>query len=235
MSYPKVKKEILLENITPDDEQLSYRQSLNAWNMINKLMDNVKVSMSHTKQCEKSIGVSDVENIINYIKMSLDNIVKNTITKQQIPNVSNPNNIKSNLQKISQTNENKTMKQTHTIRLTESQLHRVINEAVKKVLRESENPIQYYWSISRCKGRKNNPVDWECMSCVEESSTSDDASQSEFSTPQEAFDDGLTQLRYYSDGLYMLQVYYFTPNGAGEYVSGYIACKAYDNIVLQQP
>lgn len=127
------------------------------------------------------------------------------------------------------------MNKKQVIRLNESQLKRIVSESVKRVLRENAESGPYYWSISECKGSKNNPVDWECMSCVEDSATSDDASKPEFSTPEEAYSDGLEQLRYYNDGLYMLEVYYFTPNGAGDYVSGYIACSAYGKIVLQQP
>ena len=110
------------------------------------------------------------------------------------------------------------------IRLTEGDLRKIVNRSVRRVLREaafnSEPP--YYWSISEMR-RSGADDDWEAYQCFEDSATSNDASQSEFDTPEEAYADGLKQLNFYNDGHYCLEVYYFTPNGAGEYASGYYA------------
>lgn len=124
----------LLEDITPDDEQLSNKQALNAWNMLYKLMDNVKMAMSYTKQGKKSIANRDVEDIVNYIKMSLDNIVKHMITHPQKPNISKSNNGQQNIQNNSTLNENKKMKRI--IRLNEIELKHLIRESVERVLKE---------------------------------------------------------------------------------------------------
>ena len=120
-------------------------------------------------------------------------------------------------------NESKNMNKK-LIRLTEQDLHRIVKESVNKILKEgdfgSEPP--YYWSIHKMKRSGVNKGEWECYSCVEDSATSNDASQNEFETPEDAYNDGLKNLMQYT-GHYMLEVYYFTPNGAGDYVSGYIA------------
>ena len=128
----------LLENIVPDDGELSYRQSINAWNMIYKLMDNVKESMTHTKQHKKSIGVSDVENIVNYIKMSLGNIVKSTITPPQTNNKSNTNSARQSTQiNNKEIKENKKMNKKQIVRINESQLKQIVLETMKQILNEN--------------------------------------------------------------------------------------------------
>lgn len=113
------------------------------------------------------------------------------------------------------------------IRLTESQLHRVIKESVKRVLNEAasyEHEPPYYWSISRCN------EDFESLECVEDSATSHDASKDEFDTPEEAYKDGLRNLQYYNDDFYCVEVYFFTSSGAGGYVEGYRAENDHGNI-----
>lgn len=111
------------------------------------------------------------------------------------------------------------------IRLTESDLHRIVKESVNRVLKEgvfgSEPP--YYWSISELRKSGVNLGEWESYQCVEDSASSDDSMQSEFETPDDAYSDGLEQLKYYNNGHYRMEVYYFTSNGAGDYVSGYCA------------
>lgn len=111
------------------------------------------------------------------------------------------------------------------VRLTESDLHKIVKESVKRVLNEgafgSEPP--YYWSISELKESDANSGEWESYQCVEDSASSDNSTQSEFETPDEAYSDGLEQLKYYNEGHYRLEVYYFTSSGAGDYVSGYCA------------
>ena len=111
------------------------------------------------------------------------------------------------------------------IRLTEGDLHRIVKESVNRVLNEgvfgSEPP--YYWSISELRKSGANLGEWESYQCVEDSASSDDSMQSEFETPDDAYSDGLEQLKYYNNGHYRMEVYYFTSNGAGDYVSGYCA------------
>lgn len=77
---------------------------------------------------------------------------------------------------------------------------------------------QYFWSI--CEMRKSFS-EWENYNTVEDSANMDGAS--DFYSPEDAYADGLENLRDYTDGDYSLSVYYFCNNGAGEYVSGYYA------------
>lgn len=125
---------------------------------------------------------------------------------------------------INTTIESKTMNKK-VIRLTESDLHKIVKESVNRILKEdmfgSEPP--YYWSISELRNNGAHLGEWESYQCVEDSATSDDSSKSEFETPDDAYSDGIEQLKYYDKGHYCLEVYYFTSNGAGEYVSGYYA------------
>lgn len=108
------------------------------------------------------------------------------------------------------------------IRLSERDLHRVIKESVKRILREQEEQEKYYWSISELRPSSANNGEFESYACVEDSATSNDATQDCFATPDEAYSDGLEQLKYYDNGDYALEVYHFI-NGAGDYVSGYFA------------
>jgi hypothetical protein len=56
------------------------RRSVNAWKMIYKLMDNVNMSMETTFRDKKgSVTNKDVDNIIDYIYNSLQNITKNAL------------------------------------------------------------------------------------------------------------------------------------------------------------
>lgn len=89
MNLTKIIKEsanrTLLEmDIVPIDSNgnanLVQRQSINAWRMIYRLMDNVKMSMDASNQDKNGqITNKDVDNIIDYIYNSLQNITKNTI------------------------------------------------------------------------------------------------------------------------------------------------------------
>ena len=79
-----VRKTLLEMDLVPTDNQgnvnLVGRQSVNAWRMIYRLMDNVKTSMDSTYQGKNGrITNQDVDGIIDYIYMSLKNITKNTI------------------------------------------------------------------------------------------------------------------------------------------------------------
>ena len=82
-----------------------------------------------------------------------------------------------------------------------------INEAAGK----------YYWSISLSNSEH------EALKTVEDSQDSDYSTKSVFSSPDAAYKDGLKVLKEYNDNIYILEVYYFTNNGAGEYVSDYTA------------
>lgn len=79
-----VKKVLLEMDIVPTDYQgntnLVTRQSINAWRMLYRLMDNVKVSMNATWNDKNGQIINkDVDDIIDYINISLQNITKNTI------------------------------------------------------------------------------------------------------------------------------------------------------------
>ena len=79
-----VRKTLLEMDFVSTDSQgdlnLVNRQSVNTWRMIYRLMDNVKTSMDSTYQGKNgSISNQDVDGIIDYIYMSLKNIIKNTI------------------------------------------------------------------------------------------------------------------------------------------------------------
>ena len=119
---------------------------------------------------------------------------------------------------------NKHMKQKQTkqtIKLNESQLRNIIKESIKMVLKENMEPKPpFFWSISELRDTGNG---FESYRCVEDSATSDYAVQDKFDTPEDAYQDGLKNLKYYNEGDYELEVYYFTPNGAGDYVPGYMA------------
>ena len=111
--------------------------------------------------------------------------------------------------------------------INENAIRKIVAESVKKVLKEmNENEQQgpFYWSISEIK--KQGP-EWVAWSCVEDSSTSDDALQSEFETADEAYNDGLNNLKEYNRGNYCLEVYYMIEqpggNHVGEYATGYYA------------
>lgn len=77
---------------------------------------------------------------------------------------------------------------------------------------------QYFWNIEEMRKVFG---DWENYRTVEDSANMDGAT--DFYSPEDAYADGLENLRDYTDGDYSLSVYYFHNNGAGEYVSGYYA------------
>lgn len=90
-----VKKVLSEMDLVPTDAQgnanLTRRQSINAWKMIYRLMDNVKTNMDATIEGKKkydhygrytssnSVTNQDVDNIIDYIYKALQNITRNTI------------------------------------------------------------------------------------------------------------------------------------------------------------
>lgn len=73
------------------DRNITRSQTINAWKMIYRLMDNVKVKMNETIEGKKkydhygkyvssnSITNQDVDNIIDYIHKALQNIIRNTV------------------------------------------------------------------------------------------------------------------------------------------------------------
>ena len=80
-SVRKVLNEMAL---IPTDAQgnpnLVKKQTTNAWRIIYRLMDNVKVSMNSTGQGkEVNISISHVDGIIDYIHNFLQNITQHTI------------------------------------------------------------------------------------------------------------------------------------------------------------
>lgn len=74
-------------DLVPTDKQgdanLIRKQSINAWRMIYRLMDNVKTKMDADWQgCGGNISNQDVDQVIDYIYSSLKNITRNTIGRQ---------------------------------------------------------------------------------------------------------------------------------------------------------
>jgi len=74
-------------DLEPTDKQgdanLIRKQSINAWRMIYRLMDNVKTKMdADWKGCGGNISNQDVDQVIDYIYSSLKNITRNTIGRQ---------------------------------------------------------------------------------------------------------------------------------------------------------
>lgn len=68
-------------DLVPTDNKgavnLTKNKAYNYWRMIYRLMDNVKTAMDNTHQNKgNAISMKDVNNIIEYINMSIQNIVK---------------------------------------------------------------------------------------------------------------------------------------------------------------
>lgn len=83
----KVKKVLSEMDIVTTNHQgeanLVHRQSVNAWKMIYRLMDNVKVKMDDDYQARGgNVTNSDVYDVIDYIHNALQNITRNTIGRQ---------------------------------------------------------------------------------------------------------------------------------------------------------
>ena len=76
-----IRRTLLEMDLVPTDNKgevnLTRNKALNYWKMIYNLMDNVKNVMDNTYQGKKSaISMKDVNKIIEYINMSIQNIVK---------------------------------------------------------------------------------------------------------------------------------------------------------------
>lgn len=71
-------------NTNPQGEaNLVRRQSINAWRMIYRLMDNVKVKMDNDYQARGgNVTNQDVDGVINYINDALNSITRNSIEGQ---------------------------------------------------------------------------------------------------------------------------------------------------------
>ena len=62
------------------DRNLTRSQTINAWKMIYRLMDNVKVKMDDDYQARGgNVTNSDVDDVIDYIHKALQNIIRNTV------------------------------------------------------------------------------------------------------------------------------------------------------------
>ena len=101
----------------------------------------------------------------------------------------------------------------------------MVRECDSKILKEDEMSGPFYWSISEMDENAEQNI-----SCVEDSATSDDAAQSEFQTPDEAYADGLKNLQEYTDSVYCVEVYYLIPGNGGDYVSGYYAVNDHGHV-----
>lgn len=77
----KVINEIIKEGVTKKNTELVKGKDVAKtdqyyWNCIYNLMDNVKKTMTITKQDKGQITAEDVQNIISYIELSISNIMK---------------------------------------------------------------------------------------------------------------------------------------------------------------
>ena len=114
------------------------------------------------------------------------------------------------------------MNKKQVIRINESQLIQIVKESVKRIISESQQRL-YHWDISTMND------EMEALSHVKSS----DALFGEyegfngFKTPNAAFNSGLKELKKYSDGSYIMEVWcYVDQNGkppTTEYVNGYLA------------
>ncbi len=82
-----VKKVLSEMDLVPTDNQgnanLIRKQSINAWRMIYRLMDNVKTKMDADWQnCGGNISNQNVDQVIDYIYNALRSITRNTIGRQ---------------------------------------------------------------------------------------------------------------------------------------------------------
>lgn len=82
-----VKKVLLEMDLVPLDQQgeanLVKKQSVNAWRMIYRLMDNVKIVMDNDYKAKNgNISNKDIDYIIGYINDALKNIIRNTIGRK---------------------------------------------------------------------------------------------------------------------------------------------------------
>jgi hypothetical protein len=82
-----VKKVLSEMDLVPTDNQgnanLIRKQSINAWRMIYRLMDNVKTKMDADWQNNGgNISNQNVDQVIDYIYNALRGITKNTIGRQ---------------------------------------------------------------------------------------------------------------------------------------------------------
>lgn len=65
------------------DRNLTRSQTINAWKMIYRLMDNVKVKMDDDYQARGgNVTNSDVDDVIDYIHNALSGIIRNTIGRE---------------------------------------------------------------------------------------------------------------------------------------------------------
>lgn len=65
------------------DANKNSKQASNAWKMIYRFMDNVKIKMdSDLKQCNGNISINDVDEAMSYIQEGIREILKNTINEQ---------------------------------------------------------------------------------------------------------------------------------------------------------
>ena len=65
------------------DANKNSKQAPNAWKMIYRFMDNVKVKMdSDLKRCNGNISINDVDEAMSYIQEGIREILKNTINEQ---------------------------------------------------------------------------------------------------------------------------------------------------------
>lgn len=115
------------------------------------------------------------------------------------------------------------MNKKQVIRINESQLIQIVKESVKRIISESQQKL-YHWDISTMND------EMEALSHVKSS----DALFGEyegfngFKTPNAAFNSGLKELKKYSDGSYIMEVWCYVDQANGkppttEYVDGYLA------------
>lgn len=87
----------------------------------NKMIEYDKYLQTH----QRDIGVDEIQNFIRVLQGDLNN-VQNQLPSLNTPTMTQPNNIQSE------------SKEYKNIKLSEKQLHRIIKESVKRILKEAE-------------------------------------------------------------------------------------------------
>lgn len=138
-----------------------------AWEQLRQLLTQFADRMQNfdaiAQKQGRGIGVDEVFNEIQNIRKQLDEIQKglnlqnNTINTERVVDKSQPETPFS-ITNNNRNNESKNMNKK-LIRLTESDLHKIVKESVKRILRESINDYDYFFAIPNYDYDPNEP--WE--------------------------------------------------------------------------
>lgn len=166
----------------------------------------------------RGVSISDINGLLSFLESTINNTL--SVTLNQKISIS-----KLKTQQNTMNESNNGNKQT--IRLNESQVNnlvtKIVKESVKRIISEEQQRL-YHWDISTMND------EMEALSHVKSS----DALFGEyegfngFKTPNAAFNSGLKELKKYTDGSYIMEVWCYVDQANGkppttEYVDGYLA------------